>query len=329
MLKILQKNPDIAAYCADPLDFIVLEPVLKHLPPLEFIAKNRITYDFLRSKGIHPKTKNYFAKAVIMCRHAAHKFPEEKIVKIGFRHGAYHFKAFAGTKYFNLFDVFFVTSEYEEKLAAEYGIRSAKAIGFPKLDPAFNGTYSLQLLDNLRCKMKLDPVKKTIIFTSTWDKSGMSAIDKWIDSVSLLHHNYNILVTVHPWTSKHYVDKIKSMENIYFIDDPDIIPYLMIADIMVGDTSSIIAEFCALNKPIITFKVAKTKRTLNEIENLLDDISIQIEDSDQLLNALESVLKNPEMKSHLQQKVNEIMFDKLDGKAGERAADVIKTMLKI
>jgi len=324
IFKLLKKNHEVVVYCADPLDYVVLEPVLIHLPEIPIIAKNRKTAQYLQQQGVPVKRMPYFPDAVIMCRHATHKFPEQKIIKIGFRHGAFHFKAFANPRYYNCFDIYFMTSQKEVEQANAIGIKTAGAIGFAKLDPIFNGTINETTIEATRRTANIIRDKKTIIFTATWDKSGISAIDKWIDAIEELSNFYNVLVTVHPWTSGKYLKKIRDIEGIFFIDDPNVLPYLVIADVLIGDTSSIIAEFCALDKPIITFKVAETNRTVPEITRLLKDISIQIETVDQLRDAIESSLKDPQERSKERQEAIRMMFDQLDGQVGKRAAEIIK-----
>jgi len=323
-LKLLRRNPTAVVYCADPMDYIVLEPVINYLPEIPVVARNKKTVIYLRELGISSRRLPCFPKGAIMCRHAAHKFPEKKITKIGFRHGAFHFKAFASARYYNAFDLYFVTSQQEVEEAGRNGIKTARAIGFPKLDRAFNGLINQEKLVVTKRKANLDSGKKTIIFTATWDKSSMSAIHRWIDKISDFSIKYNVLVTVHPWTSKKYLNKLNKVEGIFFIQDPDVLPYLMIADVLVGDTSSIIAEFCALDKPIITFRVTDTKRTVPEINQLLKEISIQIEDFSELQDAVEYSLNNPGERSEDRQKANRMMFDQLDGLAGKRAAEIIK-----
>ncbi|UCE06304.1 MAG: CDP-glycerol glycerophosphotransferase family protein, partial [bacterium] len=324
IFKFLNKNPTAVAYCADPLDYVVLEPVLKYLPRISIVVKNSKTTRYLKKKGKPYKRMPCFPRAVIMSRHATHKFPEQKIIKIGFRHGAFHFKTLANARYYNDFDLYFMTSEREVEQAKARGIVTARAIGFPKLDPISNTSLDRTMIDAVKRQANFDHKKKTVIFTATWDKSGMSAIDRWIDTIDDLSQFYNILVTVHPWTSRKYLKKLRIIDSVFFIEDPNVLPYLVIADVLVGDTSSIIAEFCALDKPIITFKVVETKRTVPEITRLLKDISIQIENVDQLKDAIEYSLNNPEKKSEERQQARRMIFDKLDGQAGRRAAEIIK-----
>jgi len=324
LLKVFNKNPDLVVYCADPLDYEVMAPVLKYLPEVEFVVKNTKTAQYLESQGIPFKRMPCFPKAVIMSRHAAHKFPEKKITKFGMRHGAYYFKKLTGASNYNDFDVFMVTSQNEVEKMVEEGITVATAVGFPKIDPLFDGTYSETFLSSIRQKAQLDHSKKTIIFSATWDGSGMSAIRKWINFLPELTEQYNVLTTVHPWTSKKYKQKLSQMNNIFHITDAKVIPYLAISDVMVSDISSIIAEFCALDKPIITFEVPKTNRSLPEIEALLKRISIQVRNLPELKNAIQHSLQNPEEKSQNRQQANKLMFDKLDGMAGKRAAKIIR-----
>jgi CDP-glycerol glycerophosphotransferase (TagB/SpsB family) len=325
--RLLNRTVPVVAYCSCPLDYVVLLPVLKHLPPLPWVAKDHRTASFLEGRGVRPYRTPSFPEAVIMCRHATHRFPLKRIVKIGFRHGAYHFKQFAKPRYYNAFDVYFVTGRHEEDEARAHGIRTAQAVGFPKLDPAFDGTYRPETLHSYREAARIDAARKTVLFTATWDRSGMSAVGKWIDRVDSLAEHYNVIVTVHPWTSGKYKTALRVLKHACFIEDPDVIPYLLIADVLVGDASSIVAEFCALDKPIVTFEVPRTARTVPDVAALLERISTRISSAEQLPGALAESLAHPEKLSAERQRANEMMFDRLDGQAGKRAADVIRMLV--
>jgi CDP-glycerol glycerophosphotransferase (TagB/SpsB family) len=327
LMRSLRRNPDTVVYCGDPLDYVVLAPVLKWLPPLPFVVKNRKTASFLRTKGIPPKRMPSFPGAVLMSRHAAYKFPVKSIVKIGFRHGAYHFKAFANTESYNSFDVFFVTSREEAARARARGIKTAMSVGFPKLDPAFDGTLDHEALEIYRRKAGISRDRQTVLFTATWDASGMSAIENWIEVIHTFGNDYNILVTVHPWTSSKFKKRLNHTPEIFFIDDPDVLPYMMISDLMVGDVSSIIAEFCALDKPIVTFRVEPSKRSVPEIHELLRSVSVQIDSTFQLEEAIAHALSYPEEKREERRRANRLLFDSLDGKAGKRAARAIQALI--
>lgn len=325
-LSLLGRTPPVICYCAEAVDHVVFEAVQKHLPPIPVVSGSRAR-PYLDSRGIPFAGLPTFPQAAIMFRHAAHKFPERRIVKIGLAHGAYRFKRFTRAANYNAFDVYMATSSQEVEWGKRFGIRTAVAVGSPKLDPLFDGTYGRDALDAYRRRAQLDPAKPTVIFTATWDRSGMSAVDRWVDHLGALTHEYNILATVHPWTSRRYIEHLKRMAPVYFIDDPNVIPYLAVSDLLVGDCSSIIAEFCALNRPIVTFRVARAKRGLPEIFELLDGISTRIDGFDELPVAIEDGLKHPGRKSEKRSTANRLMFDNLDGKAGLRAAAIIQDLV--
>lgn len=323
------RRPAVAAFCAVPMDVALLRPVLKHLPAMPVVVKNRRTARYARSLGMTVRFWPVFPDAVIMCRHAAHLFPCESIVRIGFRHGAYTFKAFAGAKYYNAFDAYFLTGREELERAVRHGIRSARAVGFPKLDPAFDGTWTPEKLEPLRRKLALDPDKSTVIFTATWDRSGMSAVDRWARSLLPLTDRYNILATVHPWTSGRYVRAIRRTKGVRFIEDPDTLPYLLLADALVGDSSSIIAEFCGLDKPMVTFRVPSSRRSVPHVREMLDRISLRVDSAEELPAAIAAALGNPGKLRPARAEAARHMFDSLDGKAGLRAAEIIKKEFRV
>lgn len=314
-------------YCADPLDYEMFIPIEKYLSKIEIVAKNKKTRLYLNSKGINFISMPVFPKAVIMARHEHYKFPVNQIVKIGFDHGLYQFKRWTSPKNYNGFDIYFVSSTKQVETAKKMGITSTIAIGYPKLDNAFNGIYNEHYLKKIKENLNLDPNKKTIIFTSTWDVDGLSALNKWIDKVQLLTKDYNILLTVHTWTSNRNKAKLRSVKHAVFLEDYDVTPYLMISDIFVGDYNSLMGEFCAFDKPIITFEVSDSRRAISEVKELIKKISIQIKDFDEIYSAIERSINYPNEKSAERQNANSILFYKLDGKAGKRAADIIKQNL--
>ena len=101
----------------------------------------------------------------------------------------------------------------------------------------------------------------------------------------------------------------------------------MIADVFIGDYNSLIGEACALDKPIITFRVLESKRSIKEITEMIESISIRIDEFDDLQDAIEQSINNPYELKHERENANEIMFLALDGNAGKRAADVIIKVL--
>ncbi len=197
------------------------------------------------------------------------------------------------------------------------------AIGYPKLDRAFDGSISQSQLDQLAESLGIVRSKPTILFTATWDQSGISAIARWYDQLETLTPDYNVLVTVHPWTSERLIKRIKETPGVLFVVGYDILPHIMLSDVCVGDTSSVLGECCALDKPLITFRVKNNKRTVPHVIEMIMDISWRIDTVTELFTVIPQALEQPDKHKEQRAKANQMMFDTLDGKAGKRAADVI------
>ncbi len=327
ILHLFRNKKVLQFYCGGHVDYVVMDSIIKHFPDAEIVAKNKKVKNELNSFGINCKVYPTFPDVLVMPRHTARKFPESRMKKIGLRHGAYHFKDFVKAARYHAFDVYLVTSKKEVELAKEKGIKNTIGIGFPKLDPAFDGSYNRKDIERICEKVGFNRIKPIILFTATWNKSGMSAIDIWVNRLNELSKDYQLLVTVHHWTEESYKKKIKQTPNIYFIEDKNVLPYLVLADIMIADMSSIIAEFCALDKPIITFRVPDGKRASQEIKDMLDKISMRVNNFNELKTALIECIRQPERLSKERKKYNKIMFDQLDGRAGERASEIINKFL--
>jgi len=316
ILSIFKERHETVFYCHTPVDMQNWLPVQKYLKPIRIVTDKAATYKYLKQTGYHPGRLPAFPKAVIMCRVAAHKFPSRKVIKIGMQHGAYHFKRFSSAQHYAPFSLYLFTSEQDRQNAINEGIHIGKVGGFPKLDPYLTEP----------APQKSPDAKPTLLFTATYDSSGMSAISRWIDRLPELTTEYEVFVSVHPWMNKHYIDKLKAMPNIHFIPDNPL-PYIQKANICIVDTSSIIAECCALDKPMISWTMPPAARSLQHIDEIIRDISIQVETFDELISTIPYLLKNPQMHAAARQKANSIFFDSLDGKAGLRSANEIIKIL--
>ena len=316
------KTKKIALYCEDSFDLILFKNVQKYLKPIPIIAKNKDVARKIADMGYKVSTMPQFPHVVIMFRNSAWVFPVKNIVKIGFEHGAYNFKRMSKAHYYNMFDVFCMTSSHDVERAKKRGVTTAIPVGFPKIDSIFDGSITEDVLESTRKKYNIDPNKRTLLFSSTWDGSGMSAIEKWYDRLDELSDRYNILATVHPWMSEQYLKKIKSYSNVHYLAEYEIFKEILISDVCIGDTNSLIAEFCLLDKPTITFKVPFTERTTKDVIELIRSASYAIDSFDELDDAVEKVLNNEKYQSGRQELI-EKMVDNRDGLAGKRAAEII------
>lgn len=327
-LKLFRTQKKVILYCDDAFDATLFKNIQIHLKPVPVVAKNRSIATQLKKTGIPAAVLPSFPDAVLMFRNMAWKFPCNKIIKIGFEHGAYNFKRFSSAQYYNQFTIFFMTSQHDVNRIQKRGVTTVKAIGFPKIDSAFNGSITIKDLTMLAESLHLDPNKKTILFSATWDGSGMSAVHLWYKKLDTLCEQYNVLTTLHPWTSTVYREILRSSPKYHFIEEYEMLRYIMLADVCIGDTNSLIAEFCLLNKPVVTFRVPDTPRTMPDIIDLIERISIRIDTFDELSDALTRAL-SPTADSYTaaRKEAVRLFFDEPDGNAGKRAAEHISQLI--
>lgn len=316
LLNLIRKRSETVFYCHTPVDMQNWLPVQRHLKSIPIVTDKPETYRFLRSKGYAVRRLPVFPKAVIMCRVAAHKFPSAKVMKIGMTHGAYHFKRFSSAKHYAPFSVYLFTSEADLQKARVNGILCGKVGGYPKLDPYLSVSQPPRPAS----------AKPRLLFTATYDSSGMSAVDRWIDLLPALSERYEVLVSLHPWISSSYINRVKALPNVVFIEDSPL-PMIASADVVVVDTSSIIADCCAFDKPLISWRLPDSIRTVPEIIQILERISIRIDSPAELDAAIERALANPKEHAGDRSWANSIFFDALDGNAGKRSADHILNQL--
>lgn len=119
-----------------------------------------------------------------------------------------------------------------------------------------------------------------------------------------------LLLKFHPLTRPKWVEAYQELakehENIIYINDFSVTKYLLMADVMISDTSSTVYEFLLLNKPVVT---------LNTIAR--DIYWKNITDPSTLAKAYEETLYDEEMQT-LRKWVIENYDPYLDGQVAHR-----------
>lgn len=325
ILSLFGRTKGIYFYCAEQIDLEVFREIQRHLHSVDIVTDKKSMLKYFLDHKIPCKQLPVFPKAVIMCRHACHKFPSQRIIKIGMRHGPYHFKKMTSASNYNLFDIYMFSSQDDLAEAIKTGVKTGVATGYPKLDPALNGEFSQKELSTIKIKAGITADKPILLFSATWPGSGMSGLDLWKHRIGSLKDKYNLMVTLHPWVSDADRELIRK-QGIYLVER-DVIKHIYISDIVIGDTSSLLAEACALDKPMITWKVPAAKRSQEKIEALIESFSLQVESLDELRIAVKRYLATPNLLSDERHKASRLMFDNLDGSAGKNAANVIIKLL--
>ena len=156
--------------------------------------------------------------------------------------------------------------------------------GWPKLD--IYGRDKSLFNSEKEALLKTYNAKTILLYAPTFSPKLTSA-PHLINHIKDLAENsdYLILLKFHPLMEKSWVEAYISLskehKNIIYQTDKNIIKFLLISDLLISDTSSVIYEFILLDKPVVSF---------NNISK-----NINWEDShdfSQLVNLVENNLKD-------------------------------------
>ncbi len=190
--------------------------------------------------------------------------------------------------------------------------------GWPKLDTYGKNTevYSQDKKELL----KLYKTDKIVLYAPTFSPSLTSApylIEELKDLAKTT--GYLIFIKFHDlmefqWITK-YKELAKEIPNIVFKEEKNIVKFLLQADILISDTSSVIYEFLLLNKPVISFK------------NISEDI--RWDDSFEYKNLTNKVLGNLEKDPFKAQRelVNKEFHPYNDAKSAQRMIATVENYI--
>lgn len=171
----------------------------------------------------------------------------------------------------------YFTNRFKE-LKKKYRNFEVIETGWPKLDIYAKGKH---LYDNLKIQyLKKHNAEKIVLYAPTFSPSLTSA-PYLINEIKELASDKRkiVLIKFHDLMASEMIAEYKKLadevDTIIFETEKNIIQFLLMADILISDTSSVVYEFLLLDKPVITYKASSSEILWdNQIEykNLKDRV---------------------------------------------------------
>jgi len=213
-----------------------------------------------------------------------------------------------------------------------------RVVGFPKLDPFFNGAYSR---DDIVARHGLDPTKPIVLYAPTYKPTSIFEIARALPGIL---GNYSVLVKLHPysWNGKYapheqhrvFERLAKDYPNLHLVDPVyhDIMPYLFAADTMISEASSVINEFLSLGRCGIIYDLPDEALTHSDGMPLLEektsewlkDACVHISQADGLSRAVAEALEPTAARREHIRIAKEWMYAFTDGRSAQRVKKVVE-----
>lgn len=187
--------------------------------------------------------------------------------------------------------------------------------GWPKLDVFANDKQKYQ--EEKKELLNEYATDKIILYAPTFSPSLTSASELIEDIENLATEtDYIIIVKFHDLMETKLVDTYKLLaekhKNIVFKEDKNIIKFLILADLLISDTSSVIYEFLLLDKPVLSFNSISEHITW-------DNLTTKGTLTKQVKRNLSEDLYSKQRTA-----LNELYHPYSDGKSAERMVNAVK-----
>jgi len=159
----------------------------------------------------------------------------------------------------NYFDLYLTQgpyfTEWFQRASEKHGDFEVRETGWCKLDTLYqNHAEYLQERKNI---LSNRGKKSLVLYAPTFSPSLTSAVIKKEQIFELADgEDIHLMIKFHDLMDVNVIAEYKkladSRSNVDVIDDRNILKYLIMADIMISDTSSVVYEFILLDKPVIT-----------------------------------------------------------------------------
>jgi hypothetical protein len=231
----------------------------------------------------------------------------------------------------------FVTGELFLPAAREQSRRAGCAavprlIGFPKLDRLVDGSLCRE---HIAGRLRLDRTRPTVMLAPSWGPYALGTLAFDAAMAMLLRDDrYNVIVKLHQlqtrdspaeWHSR--LQRYAAHPSVRIIDDPDCLPYLVAADALVTDHSSIGFEFSLLDRPLFQFDHPALLFSPPELKEITARAAYRFDDVADLPALLERGMRLPMERSPGRRALAAACFYK-PGTATARAVELLLALAR-
>lgn len=197
---------------------------------------------------------------------------------------------------------------------------AARLVGYPKLDCLADGSLNR---DDVLNNLGIDPARRTVLYAPTWSPySSLNALGTELVA-RLVEADYAVIVKLHDrsrdpspahsggvdWASR--LEPILRAGGGWLADGSDACPYLVAADVMITDHSSVGFEFLLLDRPLIRIDIPEliTRTDINpDYVELLKEASYTVRSAVEAVSAVDKCFGDAGGKSQSRRAVAEELF---------------------
>jgi CDP-glycerol glycerophosphotransferase (TagB/SpsB family) len=158
-----------------------------------------------------------------------------------------------------------------EQLARSYKNFEVKETGWCKLDTLYqhHDAYRAERDQLLAASSR----KYLILYAPTFSPSLTSAVDAKQQIFELADkEDVFLLIKFHDLMNKQVKEEYRAeasrRTNVTLVEDPNILKVMIMADLMISDTSSVVYEFILLNKPVVTINSQSENINWRDIQDV-------------------------------------------------------------
>lgn len=274
---------------------------------------------------------------MVFCAHSGGFFPDVRPRAVQIFHGV-SFRNCAIQEAQLQYDQYFVIGPYMRRVLARRRILAARdpralPIGFPKLDRLVDG--SLDRAATLR-SLGLDGRRPVLLFAPTGDRgNALEVMGEEVIRALRDEDRWDLVIKPHdhPKQPAEWLQWLAPLEgpHVRLASDPDIVPLLHAADLLITDASSAAYEYCLLDRPILFLDVprliarARRKGRAVDLATHGRKVGTTVRRASEVPAAVRASLRDPERGSPARRRAAADLFYGPGG-ATERAAQWIRAV---